>query len=141
MKPQRPAPIPPRSRLLRGLWLALAVFSLGLAFIGAILPGMPSTVFVLISAWAAARGSPRFHQWLLEHRWFGPALANWADGRKVSRRAKWAASASMTLCSAILYWTAITPWVTGIAMLSMACVLTWLWSRPEPGGAAPDRQI
>ncbi|WP_226954328.1 YbaN family protein [Mesopusillimonas faecipullorum] len=117
---------------MRGLWLAVAVISLGLAFIGAVLPGMPSTVFVLIAAWAAARSSPRFHAWLSKHRWFGPSLANWSDGRKVSRRAKWGASASMALCAVILYLTAFSPWLTGFAMLSMACVLAWLWSRPEP---------
>ncbi len=133
MKPQQSAPPVSRSRLVRALWLALAVASLGLAFLGAVLPVMPTTVFVLISAWAAARSSPRFHRWLLRHRLFGPLLANWADGRKVTRGAKWGASASMALCAVILYWTAISPWLTGFALLSMACVLAWLWSRPEPG--------
>lgn len=132
MTTPKPPPTPSRSRLVRLLWLTLAVFNLGLAFIGAVLPGMPSTVFVLISAWAAARGSPRFHRWLLQHPWFGPSLANWANGRKVSRRAKWTASASMSVCALILYWVDGNPWLTGLAVLCMACVCAWLWSRPEP---------
>lgn len=132
MKPPETSSPLSRSRLVRSLWLALAVFSLGLAFLGALLPVMPTTVFVLISAWAAARGSPRFHQWLMRHRLFGPLLHNWANGRTVTRRAKWAASVSMALCAAILFWTAVHPWLTGLAVLSMACVLAWLWQRPEP---------
>ncbi|MCQ9617445.1 YbaN family protein [Paenalcaligenes niemegkensis] len=119
------------SRVVRAFWLIVAVLSLVLAFIGAILPGLPTTVFVLISAWAAARSSPRFHQWLLNHRLFGPSLQRWEQGRLVSRRGKWTALCSMTVCAAILLWTNTPLWAAGLAITCMLCVLVWLWSRPE----------
>jgi len=121
-----------RSRLVRWVWLTVAVLSLGVACVGLALPGLPSTEFVLLSAWAAARSSPRFHRWLLNHRLFGSMLRNWADGRRVSRHAKWAATASMSLCVALLLWKVPHPWLVGLAIVSMACVLVWLWLRPEP---------
>ncbi|RMX03463.1 DUF454 domain-containing protein [Corticibacter populi] len=127
--PQQPLA---RSRLLRAVWLTVAVLSLGVACVGVVVPGLPSTEFVLLSAWAGARGSSRFHSWLLRHRLFGPMLRNWRDGRKVSRRAKWAASVSMLLCSWLMLWTIPHRVPVWIAIGCMAGVQFWLWRRPEP---------
>ena len=80
----RPLPWP-----VRWLLLAFAVLCLALSIIGIIVPGLPTTVFILMAAWAAARSSPRLYRWLWNHRLFGPSLRNWAQGGKVSRRAKW----------------------------------------------------
>ncbi|WP_207226492.1 YbaN family protein [Corticibacter populi] len=130
---QQPLPQPlARSRLLRAVWLTVAVLSLGVACVGVVVPGLPSTEFVLLSAWAGARGSSRFHSWLLRHRLFGPMLRNWRDGRKVSRRAKWAASVSMLLCSWLMLWTIPHRVPVWIAIGCMAGVQFWLWRRPEP---------
>lgn len=127
-----PPPQPAAHWLVRWLLRALAVLSLGLGIAGIFIPGLPTTVFILIAGWAAARSSPRLHSWLWQHRLFGPMLENWSQGGKVSRKAKYSASAMMTLCAVIL-WIAPAPlWVRWLACSCMACVLTWLWFRPEP---------
>lgn len=132
MKPE-PAPAPERkSALTRALLHAFAVLCLVLGLIGVIVPGMPTTVFILMAAWAAARSSPRLHAWLLNHRLFGPLLHNWANGRTVSRRAKWSATATMAACAVIVSFTAHRAWLAALAIGCMACVLVWLWSRPLP---------
>jgi len=125
-----------RTGVQRVLLAALAVLCLALAVIGAILPGMPSTVFVLAATWAAARSSPRLHAWLYRSALFGPSLRNWSDGRKVTRRSKYAAAISMAVCAVILFWTDTAPWATWLAIACMVTVLMWLWSRPEPGGGS-----
>jgi uncharacterized membrane protein YbaN (DUF454 family) len=130
------APVSAGHSLLRPLLLLLALVSLLLAVLGAILPGLPSTEFVLLAAWAAARSSPRFHAWLLRHRLFGPLLRNWQDGRRVSRRAKWAASGSMLACSVVLIAHSPPLWLLCCGLGCMATVLLWLWRRPEPACAA-----
>ena len=110
----------------------LAITSLGLGIAGIFIPGLPTTVFILIAGWAAARSSPRLHHWLWQHPLFGPMLVNWSQGGKVSRKAKYSASAMMGLCAAIL-WLVPTPlWVRVLACSCMATVLAWLWCRPEP---------
>lgn len=60
----------PRGPLVRALFYAFAVLCLVLGLIGVVVPGMPTTVFILLAAWAAARSSPRLHAWLLGHRIF-----------------------------------------------------------------------
>ncbi|MGO4332461.1 YbaN family protein [Cupriavidus sp. 2TAF22] len=123
-----------RTRTARALLTALALLSLGVAILGLFVPGLPSTEFVLLSAWAAAKGSPRLHAWLLGHRVFGPMLYNWHHGRMVSRRAKWSATAAMTVCAGVLLFGMHRPWLAYGAIACMACVLAWLWCRPEPPG-------
>ncbi|MCK7594042.1 YbaN family protein [Pseudomarimonas salicorniae] len=116
----------------RPIWIALAGLFLALGLIGVLLPGLPTTPFVLLAAWAAARGSPRLHGWLLRHPLFGPMISDWQRGGAVHRRAKWAASATMALCAGLMFWLAPRWWMAGIGTALMAAVAGWLWLRPEP---------
>ncbi len=123
---------PPLPALARWLLFVFAVLCLALGVIGVIVPGLPSTVFVLMAAWAAARSSPRLYRWLWFHPLFGSMLRNWANGGRVSRHAKWSASVLMTLCAIILLVIDTPRWAAYSGCGFMACVLTWLWLRPEP---------
>ena len=121
---------------MRYLLIALAAVSLGLGIIGIFVPGLPTTVFVLISAWAAARSSPRFAAWLEAHPRFGPIIRNWRDNGAVSRRAKWSATLVMSLSAVILFATVQRLWIAELATACMAAVAIWLWLRPEPAASS-----
>ncbi len=118
--------------LVRWALLAFAILCLVLGVIGVFVPGLPTTVFILMAAWAAARSSPRLHEWLWYHPLFGIMLRDWANGGCVNRRAKWSATALMTLSALLLFYAAPHRWVAVLASSCMACVLCWLWLRPEP---------
>jgi uncharacterized protein len=128
-------PVPLMHGLRRWPWLVLAWLCLGLAVLGVILPGLPTTPFVLVAAWAASRGSRRLHDWLHAHRLFGTIIRDWEAEGAVSRRAKLTAIATMLLCAVILI--VFTPhWAfaaTGCTF--MLLVGSWLWLRPEPQAA------
>lgn len=136
--PAPPPPVPPAPQLrtlaapLRWLLLAFAALCLLLGAIGIFVPGLPTTVFILMAAWAAARSSPRLHRWLWFHPLFGSMLRDWAQGGCVARRGKWRASALMALCAGVLFVTSPKLWVAVVASSCMAAVLLWLWLRPEP---------
>lgn len=119
-------------RPLRILLLVFAVLCLLLGIIGIVVPGLPTTVFILMAGWAAARSSPRFNAWLEHHRLFGPMLRNWRAGGYVSRRAKWSATVMMAVCAVILFLTTPVPWLAEGVTAFLALLLTWLWHRPEP---------
>ena len=70
------------------VWTAVGVLFLVLGALGAILPLLPTTPFILVSAWCFARSSPRMHAWLLSSGTFGPILRNWEANRCVPLRAK-----------------------------------------------------
>ena len=60
----------------------------GLGFVGIFIPGIPTTIFLIIALWAFARSSKKFHAWLLNHQRFGPILRNWESHKVVPIRAK-----------------------------------------------------
>jgi hypothetical protein len=116
----------------RVLWLLLAYVALGLGLVGVFVPGLPTTPFVLLAAFAAARGSRRLHAWLHAHRAFGPMIRDWEAGGTVARRAKWVATITMALCAGLMFLTAPKPWMAATGTAAMAVVAVWLWLRPEP---------
>ncbi|MBK8069138.1 MAG: YbaN family protein [Rhodanobacteraceae bacterium] len=120
----------------RALYLALAYLCLGLGFIGIFVPGLPTTPFVLVAAWAAARGSARLHRWLHDHPLFGPMVRDWQAYGAVSRRSKWVSTLTMLACSAIFFLTSPRWWMAALGTAIMACVSVWLWLRPEPPASA-----
>ncbi|MBN7136159.1 hypothetical protein A7A76_15555 [Lysobacter enzymogenes] len=128
--PPPAAPAPPVR--LRWAWWLLAYLSLGLGIVGIVVPGLPTVPFVLLSAFAASRGSQRLHAWLLAHRQFGPMIRDWQAHGAVSRRAKRLAVSMMAACAAIMFLTSPKWWMAASGTAIMAVVAVWLWRRPEP---------
>ena len=118
--------------LTRFGWWLLAYVSLGIGLIGIFVPGLPTVPFVLLSAFAAARGSERLHAWLLAHRQFGPLIRDWERDGAVSRRAKRLAIGMMARCAVVMFLTAPRWWMAAIGTTIMGIVAIWLWRRPEP---------
>lgn len=123
--------MPSRSRTVRLLYAALAYTSLGVGLVGLVVPGLPTTEFVLLAAWAAAKSSPRLSAWLDNHRLFGPMLANWRNGRSINRRAKISASLAMLAALVIMLTTLPHGYWLYAVVLGMAIGNLWIWSRPD----------
>ena len=124
-------PAAPRPLVTRWALLVLALLSLALGVTGIFVPVLPTVPFILLSAWAAARCSPRLLAWLESHTSFGPMLVEWRRGGVVRRRAKWTATVVMAASAAIMLLVVPTRWVALLAIGCMAGVLAWLWRRPE----------
>ncbi len=121
----------PRSPLVRLLYALLAYASLGVGLIGLVVPGLPTTEFVLLAAWAASRSSPRLSRWLENHRLFGPILSNWRNGRAIARQAKVAASLSMLVALLVMLTTLPHGYWLYAVIAGMAIGNLWIWSRPD----------
>jgi len=82
---------PDRSPAVGARRIALVVLgwlALGLGLVGAFLPLLPTTPFLLLAAACFARSSPRLHRRLLESERLGPYLRQWQEDRSVPRGAK-----------------------------------------------------
>ena len=77
-----------RRRIKKYLLCFFGLLFVVLGVIGAVLPILPTTPFLLLALACFANSSPRFHQMLLHNRWFGKALQQWEETRSISRRSK-----------------------------------------------------
>ena len=119
------------SKLTRILFALLAYVSLAIGLVAIVIPGLPTTEFILLAAWAATKSSPRLSAWLENHRLFGPILSNWRNGRIIARRAKVSATASMLLCAGLMLVMLDHGWPIYMAIAGMSLGNAWIWSRPE----------
>jgi len=110
------------SRTVRWLlWLAGTV-ALALGLIGVVVPGLPTTPFILLSAACYARASPALHAWLLNHRWTGPLLRDWERDRSLTRRTKAVAVGSMLLMVSISVWSLQGRWALQALLLVLGAI-------------------
>ncbi|MCF6289210.1 MAG: YbaN family protein [Proteobacteria bacterium] len=70
------------------LLIALGWVFVVLGAIGAVLPIMPTTVFLIIALWVFSKSSPRFHKMLLDNKYFGAGLRQWEESKTISKESK-----------------------------------------------------
>lgn len=121
------------SRRVRPGYAAAAFFCLGLGGVGIFTPLLPTTPFVLLAAWAAARGHPGLHEWLHGHPRFGPLLRQWNEERAIPQRAKVLAVTMIGLSWLLLWWLVDSTFAILAAGAVMGCVCAYLLTRPTPG--------
>ena len=66
-----------RKRIKQIFFITLGWVFVLLAVIGAVLPLLPTTPFLILALACFAENSPRFHRMLIHHKWFGPPLRQW----------------------------------------------------------------
>jgi uncharacterized membrane protein YbaN (DUF454 family) len=79
------------------LFRLLGFVFLGLGVLGVVLPLLPTTPFILLSAACFARSSEKWHRWLLANETFGPMIRNWDENRCITCRVKTIGIISMIL--------------------------------------------
>lgn len=114
----------------RPVYRLLGICSVILGVIGAFLPLLPTTPFLILAAYFFAHSHPEWEAWLLAHPRLGPAIVAWRQRRAIPRAAKLMAGCLLAI-SAIGAWLWLTPPLAyvpgGVGML----VLGWMLTRPN----------
>ncbi|CAN5533299.1 hypothetical protein BH11PLA2_BH11PLA2_39330 [soil metagenome] len=83
-------------KLQRYIYISLGCFFVGLGYVGAVMPVLPTTPFLLLASYFFARSSPRLHRWLRRTPYFGHLIHDWEEHRGIRPRVK-AMAVSMVL--------------------------------------------
>ena len=114
----------------KALWYTAGMLSLGMAYIGFVTPGIPFSIFLVFSAYCFSKSSKKMHDYLYNHKHFGPFLTNWVEKRIFPTRMKYAMVLVMSSSIAFLWFTTYNLnavlWSGGF----MALVAVWAWRYP-----------
>ncbi len=116
----------------RFAFMALGCVCVGLGVLGAFLPLLPTTPFLLVALWAFSRSSRRFHDWLYTHPRFGPRLQEWREYGTIPVKVKVSALSAMGVSLALMAFVARVKWP---ALAGAAAVMlfgaTYILRRPS----------
>lgn len=82
---------------IRPIFFFLGWLSFVLGFVGAFLPVLPTTPFLILAAFFFSKSSSKVHTWLLGLPTFGPMIEDWENNRVIRPRAKALAISVLTL--------------------------------------------
>jgi len=83
------------------LLIILGWFFVLLGLVGVLIPILPTTPFMILAAAIFSQSSPRFHQMLLNNRWFGEVLRDWEERGVLARNTKRKSTLMIVLTFAI----------------------------------------
>jgi uncharacterized protein len=116
----------------RWLYFGLGWLFFALGVLGAVLPLLPTTPFMLLAAWAFGNSSPRFERWLLEHRWFGEGIKRWRAHRVVPARIKRVSYLTMLATFTFSVASGRVAWWALLAQAALMGYGAWfLWRLPS----------
>lgn len=92
---------PSRSPWVRSLWLALGLACVGVGALGVVLPGLPTTPFLILAAACFLRSSRRLYERVLANPTFGPSVRAWRETGTLPAATKWTALGTMAFFVAL----------------------------------------
>jgi uncharacterized membrane protein YbaN (DUF454 family) len=116
----------------RTAFFAAGCLLVAIGFVGAFLPLLPTTPFLILAAACFARSSPRLENWLLNHPQFGPLLRDWREHGAIPLKAKAFACVGMSIGYALFWWghKPSLPLAATVAAF-MICAAAFVLSRPS----------
>ena len=117
--------------MARILWTVLGLLALALGAIGAFLPLLPTTPFIILAAFAFAKGSPRLARMIEEHPFFGPILDEWRTKGAIAPRYKAIAVIMMATTFGVSFALGVATLVLVIQAIVLIAAAAFILSRPN----------
>ena len=129
--------------MIKAILIGLGTLFLLLGLVGVVLPGLPTTPFVLLAAACYVRSSTRLYERLLRHPVFGKLIRDFQKHRAIPRSAKIASVAAMALMVGIAVAFLVEAlWVrlllAALGVTGITVVLSLRTSRPAPPEARAE---
>ncbi|BDD10593.1 hypothetical protein FUAX_30250 [Fulvitalea axinellae] len=106
----------------KAILITLGLLSTGLGALGIILPGLPTTPFLLLAAFLFARSSKKLHKRLLENRYLGPFIKDFEREKGLSLKKKLSIISIILAMSLVSAWFFVPPMAGKIAVMAFGLV-------------------
>lgn len=116
--------------IIKYLLIFTGLFFVGLGLVGIIVPGLPTTIFLIIAAACFAKSSPCMHAWLMSHPWFGSILTNWQNSRSIPKKGKFLALLSMLAAATYTCFIIDSIWLIGVILGVMSLPAIFVFRLP-----------
>lgn len=116
---------------MKYFWITLGWISVVLGIIGAFLPLLPTTPFLLLAAWSFSQGSEKLHDWIMTHPKLSPPILDWQKYGAIKQRVKIIASLSMVAVFLLALAMAVPWWAITSQAVVLAGVGLFIWTRPQ----------
>lgn len=112
------------------IWFTAGILSLGIAYIGIIIPGIPWSTPAILSAYCFSKSSKRMHDYIYSHKLFGPFLIGWQNKRIFPTKFKYFMLLTMSIsCATFWFSTENIKTILGTGLF-MILVVIWAWRYP-----------
>lgn len=128
---------------MKAVYISLGFMFLGIAYLGALIPGLPTTPWVLLASACFGKSSPRLERWLKKTPYFGGLIHDWQEHGGMRRSKKILSTAiivPVVSTSAIL--APVPDWVRWvIAGLGLVGVIVIWCVVPMARPVSPHRKL
>ncbi len=123
-------------RLKSRIYISAGFVCVALGIIGIPTPLLPTTPFLLLAAFLFARGSERWHRWLMTHSTLSPYIIAFRDKRGLTRAQKWRIAGLVSLT--MLVTGALAPFWYGKALAAFIWITSMIFLYFTPSAETID---
>ena len=103
----------------------LGFLCVAIGIVGIVVPGLPTTVFMIVAAWLFSISNPRFEKWLLGLPNIGPAIQNFRNGLGMTVKAKFFAVNSIIAFTALATILLVQNMLLNALIIVVAVIGIW----------------
>ena len=108
-----------KNKLIRILWILLGSLFVGIGYLGIFVPGLPTTIFLILAAACYIRSSEKLYNWLINNKIFGKYIKDYYEGKGMPLKSKILAfSMIIIFCSFAIFFVIELIWVQLIVGLA-----------------------
>ncbi len=75
--------------IIKALYFAAGLFFVLLGLFGIVIPGLPTTIFMILAAACFFRSSTKMYDWVINHPLFGESVLRFRSGEGIPIKAKY----------------------------------------------------
>ena len=113
---------PKKNKLIRILWILLGSLFVGIGYLGIFVPGLPTTIFLILAAGCYIRSSEKLYNWLINNKIFGKYIKDYYEGKGMPLKSKILAfSMIIIFCSFAIFF------VIELSFIYSKNIITNIW--------------